>query len=810
MAKKFKRTLAFSLVVCMLFAALPMQSLAADVEYSTETSPEGILTDVSTSTDTIVDADGNTTVVVTIQKNTNGDYVDSEGNVITLDRQETINKEGDSADSAEISSEGGTETKEWTQDVAPGAVIPEVEAEQKYQLNEDGTLKLDEAGKPIPVTDNNNNIIISGSANNSHTGTTGTTSAENPDNYDSTTTTTITDRTVTGTVSQGEIISSETKYETVVGPEDFGTKYDDTKYADHKKDAQADGVGEGQIFVKPNQANPNPDGNHDFFLSGLGEWTDAASPVFKHIVYQRDENGNPIPDLNNPGEYLIDEEKSQLINGEHEAKATGMDYQASQLILTYENGEYFYAYCADYLVETSQEPGYRYRLENLEDSGHYDEADAQKLRAIVTNGYWGNEEGKGSLESMKALLAGYAAENPTVTITDERGNPHTYDLAKIMDGLQPEEALAVTQAAIWAYSINRRESLEGVDKVVVVGAKTAIKCFNDDGGHYDEYRPANNQLANLMGAMDKSQADLEAMGFTAEVLAAREAAACEGDARMQALFDCLMALEGIPNTNEDVSQVINENTIEDVSLVIQDKVSDGETVNESNETVETDVYNAELNFKLAFIPGENDEVYVYLLGSDNQVMVDADGKPVKKLLAKENPNGDADVIVPVDGVYTLTGLQLAENVEFDLRLEGTQYLNEGVYLYSPLGERTDSQTLVGMASGSQKVEVGVTISFDVDEKQQVVATREWHAEVENEDTHEDPVDPDGIVPRWNPPENNRLANDEGEVIEEEEVPLAAPVSTGDNTGLWIAFFVMIAFGIVAINLFDKKRQSNAF
>ena len=805
MAKKFKRTLAISLVVCMLIAALPLQTLAADVVLSTETSPEGVPTDVVTFTDTVVDSEGNTTVVVTIHKNTDGTYTDANGNVITLDRDEIITKEDD-----QVTSEGGTETKEWTQDVDPGAVVPEVNAEQSYQKNEDGTLKLDEAGKPIPVTDSNDNIVISGSAHNSGSVTTGTTSAENPDNYDSTTTTTTTDRTVTGTVSQGEIISSETKYESVVAPENFDGKYEDYQAATKKQDAQADGVSGPAVMVNPNQAQPNPDGSHDFFLAGLGEWTDAASPVFMHVVYQRDENGNPIPDPENPGEYLIDEEKSKLIDGtQNNAKETGMDYQASQLVLTYENGEYFYAYCADYLVETSQVPGYRYKLENLEDSGHYDEADAQKLRAIVTNGYWGNEEGKGSLESMKALLAGYAAENPTVTITDERGTSHEYDLAEIMNGLQPEEALAVTQAAIWAYSINRRESLEGVDKVVVVGAKTAIKCFNSKGGALSEYMPANNQLKNLADAMDLTEAQLEAMGFTAEVLAAREESARQGDARMQALFDCLMNLEGIPNTNEDVSQVINENTIEDVSLVIQDKVSDGETVNESNETVESDVYNAELNFKLAFVPGENDEVYVYLLDSDNQVMVDADGKPVKKLLAKENPNDDADVIVPVDGVYTLTGLQLAENVEFDLRLEGTQYLNEGVYLYSPLGERTDSQTLVGMASGSQKVEVGVTISFNVDEKQQVVATREWHAEVEHEEDAEDPVDPEGIVPRWNPPENNRLAN-EGEIIEEEEVPLAAPVSTGDNTGLWIAMFMMIAFGIVAINLFDKKRQSNAF
>ena len=68
MAKNIKKILAMSLVVCMFLSVLPMQSLAAEGDgttESTEMSPEGLETNVTTT----VEGTGTPTVSVTITDN---------------------------------------------------------------------------------------------------------------------------------------------------------------------------------------------------------------------------------------------------------------------------------------------------------------------------------------------------------------------------------------------------------------------------------------------------------------------------------------------------------------------------------------------------------------------------------------------------------------------------------------------------------------------------------------------------------------------------------------------------------------------
>ena len=57
----------------------------------------------------------------------------------------------------------------------------------------------------------------------------------------------------------------------------------------------------------------------------------------------------------------------------------------------------------------------------------------------------------------------------------------------------------------------------------------------------------------------------------------------------------------------------------------------------------------------------------------------------------------------------------------------------------------------------------------------------------------------------------RLNNQDNlEEIPEEPVPLATPVVTGDNSGRWSAVVLMSVLCMVAINVFDKKKQHEAF
>ena len=87
-----------------------------------------------------------------------------------------------------------------------------------------------------------------------------------------------------------------------------------------------------------------------------------------------------------------------------------------------------------------------------------------------------------------------------------------------------------------------------------------------------------------------------------------------------------------------------------------------------------------------------------------------------------------------DGSYTLSGLKLADGVNIDLQLTGTQNIGEGVYLFTsevrtePVGSDENgepvvsSQTFVGIESGRQTVDLSVSLNFTVNEATADVVT----------------------------------------------------------------------------------------
>ena len=79
-----------------------------------------------------------------------------------------------------------------------------------------------------------------------------------------------------------------------------------------------------------------------------------------------------------------------------------------------------------------------------------------------------------------------------------------------------------------------------------------------------------------------------------------------------------------------------------------------------------------------------------------------------------------DAISPRDdGSYRIEGLQLQEGeLELTLELQGAQYLEQGVYIYSSeIRNDWGAQTFVGIAEGYEPVELemSVTLDFSVDE-----------------------------------------------------------------------------------------------
>ena len=108
--------------------------------------------------------------------------------------------------------------------------------------------------------------------------------------------------------------------------------------------------------------------------------------------------------------------------------------------------------------------------------------------------------------------------------------------------------------------------------------------------------------------------------------------------------------------------------------------------------------------------------------------------------------------------------------------------------------------MVGMAEGNSYVDIslGVTVSFDVDENNKVVAERHWHSE----------GDPNYEPPTYIDPEPVPLAvePDEEIVIEDEPVPLAQAPSTGSSAIIYAIAAAASGMGLAGINLCKKRED----
>jgi len=243
----------------------------------------------------------------------------------------------------------------------------------------------------------------------------------------------------------------------------------------------------------------------------------------------------------------------------------------------------------------------------------------------------------------------------------------------------------------------------------------------------------------------------------------------------------------------------------------------GDKVEEPDATGENDVYEAAVNFTLAFVPMENDDLLMQLKYTDENGVEHV----ITKRLAGTNAEGeDYESIVPAeDGSYTIGGLKLSENQEFtfDLNLKGLQNLEKGVYIYQSYvsDEHPESQTMVGISEGKQEVSVkaSMTVTFSVDENNSVVAERSWNEEGDPT-TEEIPPEEEELPPPVEeelPPPPVFEVNVEDDTIEipEEPVPLADAPKTGSNAIIWVALTLSAAMALAATCISDKK-QHNTF
>ena len=725
MKKNLRKLMALMLALSMCASLMTMPAFAAD---GTETVDNGDGTTTTTTTTTTTE-DGKT--VVTVEFETK----DEEGNLVAS---------------------GGSEEKEiWTKEDTggkPGQPEVTVPLEPGETTSASATDSIKFGDVPSGEDDKDYNYIEF----------------------------TETERTVTAETSEVEV-KVDYNNTGVVDMEGMAPVYDVIEGKKEDKGGMFDyqfNDGATSKYAKNPESWNMPEGA-DVRYVGTGEHSKYYVAT-AYVEYEKDDAGNTIYDEN--GNPVIKEirrysdETSAVITIDGVPVTELPDgttlepiydnYGGSRpfiFMLMDQQGNKYYAYCCD--LETGTADGEWYSVSNLEDSNYYASEDSEKhIRSIVMNGYWGTtdiqkEDGSyetGSLELLKQKLKDAIEADPSLNTTltapvldpnnkympvvDENGEvvTTTKTMLEMVEGLTAGEALLATQAAVWTYANGSNNVLNGNDGSIVV---------DPDGYKWNHDAMGNSKNA---GGMQNG----EAMDDFAS-------------AAVDFLYNWLIGLE----TEEESSVVINEkNFVEDLSLSIGDLVANA--AQNQDDDQDNNVYNAGLNFKLAFVPGENDDLLVQISYTD------LDGKSVNvtKRLAGENGEDQTyETIVAEGGVYTIEGLKLSENEDFafDLRLEGTQYLEQGAYVYAPVGGRDVSQTFVGIAEGYRDVDVsmGVTIKFDVDENNKLTAKRAWSQTFKTTD----PVDPpeeEIEIPEETPPLDPVPPVDEPEIdIPEEEPPL---------------------------------------
>ena len=481
-------------------------------------------------------------------------------------------------------------------------------------------------------------------------------------------------------------------------------------------------------------------------------YIEGSNPEFALIASgERGHEGVYIKEV----EYELDENGDVKLDEEGNpiySLGNASEQHAAQMVLFGTDGKVYYAYSVasdkEALV-TSMITGYE-AMELSKSDLYKDDPDAQEhIRGIALHGYWG-----------------------TSNETDENGENETGSLDKLK-----AEMKAAVEGGL-------ELSLAGAtDKQAVLAAIDALS----------EGDAVTATQAALWAYSQGTEADVD--GELSKIVTGEFSNDTAG--HMSLIYQYLLTV-----TEKENNELIGVDK-DSMSLDVGEKlgeVSDGDEVN--------GIYSAALNFKLTIIPGEKDELNVVLQYTD----ADGNNQTVVRALGSEN---NENTIAPnADGSYTMSGLKLSENqdISFDLTLEGTQYLEDGVYVYTAThvndgyvseyfgdeGER--HSTLVGVGEVGKKVSetTSFTVKFAVDENSNVSVTPIVP------ETPATPADADDTA--YNLVPMALEAEEEIEIIEE-AVPLADAPQTGSAVVFAAVLMLISGFGLAVLSL-GKKRGEN--
>ena len=268
--------------------------------------------------------------------------------------------------------------------------------------------------------------------------------------------------------------------------------------------------------------------------------------------------------------------------------------------------------------------------------------------------------------------------------------------------------------------------------------------------------------------------------------------------------------------------LLDEKTIQGAKAKVASKNTDG-------------TYNVSLDFVLAVTQdARNEGLAINVYQGDKKI-------GTKKLsdLTETSENG----------TYTIDGLKLSNKASVELRLEGTHQLETGVYLYSSEvrsenGEKKTAQTFVGIASGTQKVDLRVLVNLAItdpvakiirsgSEQEQLVTTTQDRTCTETKTlTHYSndvqitttQVDRSGRSwenhwqLHWEPtpgpdqPEEPKTPEtpETPEIPETPETPVVPGYDvpkTGDASGLYYVLAIFSALGLALVTCAGRKRRT---
>ena len=403
-------------------------------------------------------------------------------------------------------------------------------------------------------------------------------------------------------------------------------------------------------------------------------------------------------------------------NGVTDLTKTPNDLQYGGLVLLMDKDNHpHYVYCAD--MNTPQNPGTTYYLENLEDATHFPEIlggqgdafsseAATKVQTVALNGYWGKTDtGIGSLDYVKELLR---ASDTSINV----------------DLLTPGMALAATQAAIWFYT----NGADGINTEDPFNSK-----FLGGIEYYDKDDPGQSRY------------------FTKE----QEAVA-------KAYYDYLINHATLTEDQKVTTDIIKDTDIHDATITVRD-LSTPATVDTAA------IYNADVSFILDVEPARlnSDDLSVTLYDP-----ITGEAFANYRLAGEENNGQDGFAKYDAESkTYILENVQLMNGKTVTLKLTGTQTVKQNAYLITATTGPASSQTFVAVEEGERKVDLSLNLHFSI--KDLVVEP--------DPDPTPDPTPTPGPGPIVTPdPGTPGTPGIPGTTITDDQTPLAGSVGLNDT------------------------------